>query len=90
LTLLENLQTHRGDLIRLKTQLFWHGRGWDGNPDRICLILDAAGAAGSWGATRGWAVGETEDADDTDAAALLLIDGSPQWIRVVDADVEVL
>ena len=42
---LDNLQAHKGCLIHLKTQLYWYkGRGWDNNPGRICLLLDAAPA----------------------------------------------
>ena len=32
MTLLEKLESHRGGLIRLPTQLFWYGRGWDNTP----------------------------------------------------------
>ena len=43
---LQLLQTHSGYLIRLKTELYWYdGRGYDGSPGRICLLLDAANAA---------------------------------------------
>ena len=43
--LLEQLQAHKGGLIQLKTQLYWYdGRGWDGDPARVCLILDTAAA----------------------------------------------
>jgi len=43
MTLLERLQSHKGGLLRIKSRLFWYdGRGWDKNPGRICLILDAA------------------------------------------------
>ena len=46
MTFLEMLQSHKGSLIRLKTELFWYGgRGWDKSPGRICLLLDAANAA---------------------------------------------
>ena len=43
MTFLEQLQSHKGGLLRLKTELYWYGgRGYDRSPDRICLILDAA------------------------------------------------
>jgi hypothetical protein len=42
MTLLDKLQAHKGGLLQLKTQLYWYGRGgWDNNPGRICLLLDA-------------------------------------------------
>ena len=46
MTLLEQLQAHKGGLIQLKTQLYWYdGRGWDGDPARVCLLLDATASA---------------------------------------------
>jgi hypothetical protein len=85
MTLLERLQSHKGSLIRLKSQLFWYGgRGWDGETGRVCLILDAdlaASTAAAVGAVT--AVG-------VDIAALLLIDGAPRWIWVAEVDVEVI
>ena len=41
MTLLEGLQSHRGGLLRIKSELYWYGgRGFDGSPGRVCLILD--------------------------------------------------
>ena len=46
MTLLEGLQSHRGGLLRIKSELYWYGgRGFDGAPGRVCLILDAAAVA---------------------------------------------
>ena len=91
MTLLQKLQAHRGSLIRLKTQLYWYdGRGYDGSPGRVCLLLDAsddvpAGLAARTDSDSGG------DADEPFAsAALLLVDGSPQWAWVVDGDVEII
>jgi len=84
-TFLERLQAHKGGLIRLKTELYWcGGRGWDKNPGRLCLLLEATAAAAAPAA----AAAAAEAAATT--AALLLVDGSPQWIWVVDGDVEVI
>ena len=88
-TFLDNLQSHRGGLLRLKTKLFWYGgRGWDKNPGRICLLLDATTAetTAATAATAGVAAATAE----TTAAVHLLIDGSPQWVWVVEEDVELL
>ena len=80
MTLLERLQSHKGGLIRLKTELFWYGgRGWDENPGRVCLLLDAAAAAFATGA-----------AARRSAAAYLLIDGSPRWVWVAEEDMALL
>ena len=86
MTFLEQLQAHKGGLIRLKTQLYWYdGRRWDNAPGRVCLILDSA-------APRLLAPGvpaATTRARPTDAA-FFLIDGGPQWIWIAEADVELL
>ena len=89
---LDKVQSHKGGLIRLKTELFWYyGRGWDNNPGRICLLLDADAAAMDTG-TAGIDVAEAATATGGARvdAALLLIDGSPQWVWVAEQDVELL
>ena len=86
MTLLERLQSHRGGLLHIKSELFWYGgRGFDGAPGRVCLILDAAAvaaapaaAAAIWGSA------------DVGGAVLLLIDGAPHWIWVSQEDVELI
>jgi len=43
MTLIEALQSHKGGLILLKTEIFWYaGRGWDGITGQVCLLMDAA------------------------------------------------
>ena len=75
MTFLEELQAHTGGLLRLKTQLYWYGgRGPDGSPGQVCLLLDAAARYGAHAA----------------GAALLLIDGCPQWVWVCQEDVELI
>ena len=98
MTFLEQLQSRRGGLIRLKTELYWYGgRGYDGNPGRVCLILDtattpiavhSAGVSTSATATRRTAA--TGIANLTGYATLLLIDGSPHWVWMAAEDVELL
>jgi hypothetical protein len=102
MTFFQHLQSHKGGLIRLKTQLFWYGgRGYDNNPGRICLLLDADAAARRTAATRtaaaSTAAAKTTAAKTTAAvavqiraAALLLVDGAPHWVWVVEADTELL
>lgn len=93
MTFLEQLQSHKGGLIRLK-EIYWYGsRGWDGSPDRICLVLDADVARIGRVADR-VAKGATSirldlACSDMDVA-LLLIDGCPQWICVSQEGVELL
>ena len=87
MTLLKQLQAHKGSLIQLKTQLYWHdGRGYDGTPDRICLILDASTSTFSRAAART----PRTVSSAARAAAFLLIDGQPQWIWVAEADIALL
>jgi len=91
MTLLKKLKSHRGGLIRLSTPLYWYDRGgWDGTPGRLCLLLDAdadlppdqEGAAAAFGlGGRGLSWG---------LAAHLLVDGQPQWVWVIEKDVELL
>lgn len=94
LNYLQRLQAHKGGLIQLKTELFWYGgRGWDGTPGRICLLLDADATTATSAATSDavYAAKTTAAvAVQIRAAALLLVDGAPHWVWVVEADVELL
>lgn len=91
---LQELGSHRGGLVRIKTQLYWYGgRGWDGVHDRVCLLLNTAApfaaATGADAATI-QAHRRFQAPHATTAAALLLVDGAPHWIWVAPADVELL
>jgi len=100
MTHFEQLQSHRGGLIRLKTELYWYyGRGWDNNPGRICLLLDVATAAAlELAVDRAAPAARTTAASapfaafaaEADPGALLLIDGQPQWVWLAEQDVEVI
>ena len=80
----DKLQKSRGELLRLKTQLYWYGKGgsWDQNPGRVCLILDVTGC--------GFPVElcASTASVGADAAVRLLLDGSPKWIHISMTDVE--
>jgi len=89
MTFLEALRSHRGGLIRLKSELYWYdgrGWGWDGITGRVCLLLDAAVAPPS----RVRAAARQAAAVRVEPAALLLIDGAPHWVWVAQEDVELL
>jgi hypothetical protein len=94
MTLLDKLQTHKGGLLQLKTQLYWYGgRGWDNNPGRICLILDAAASKPTSAALSAFAHFAREGVPGFQraggpAAAFLLIDGQPHWVWVAEEDIE--
>lgn len=89
MTFLERLKSHKGSLIKLETELYWYGgRSWDGNPGRVCLLLDASFSQTDGDARRSAAV---RTATSFYALpALLLIDGSPKWVWVNEEDVELL
>jgi hypothetical protein len=87
MTFLETLQTHKGSLLRLKTQLYWYdGRGYDNNPGRVCLILDATVRLPAAVVAACAAAAATAAVP----ATFLLIDGQPQWVWVAEQDVELL
>ena len=85
---LQKLESHSGGLLRIKSKLFWYGgRGFDGSPGRVCLILDA----GSMPVFEPFLDAEPlPHIGSPTAAALLLIDGCPQWIWVGKEDVELI
>lgn len=92
MTFLEQLQSHRGGLIRLK-ELYWYtGRGWDESPGRICLVLDIGGAPPGFRVPVRVSAGTrtTTNDDQQLGVALLLIDDCTHWVRVVHEDVEIL
>jgi len=102
MTLLDKLQAHRGGLLQLKPPLYWYGRGgWDNNPGRVCLLLDAtcptraptATASTASAAARRVTAGDPAAASasaGTPTAAFLLIDGQPHWVWIAEEDVELL
>ena len=98
MTFLEKLQSHKGGLIHIKSQLCWYGgRGWDGSPGRICLVLDAAAAdplvdevSAAATATAATAASLRDMLRADVVTALLLIDGCPQWVWMSREDVEAI
>ena len=92
---LQELGSHRGGLLLLKSELWWYGaRAWDGARGRICLLMDAAPVAYAVAAATRTAAfapaAAVAAATARTAAALLLIDGRPQWVWVDQEDVELL
>jgi hypothetical protein len=93
MTFLEELTAHKSGLLLLKSELWWYGvRGWDGIPERVCLLLDAAIERTYTTYARASARAEGARRPPTPAAtrALLLIDGRPHWVWVGADDVELL
>lgn len=82
---LSDLKAHVGELLRLKTRIFWWGdRGWDAETDRICLLLDVskefvtcAGVTEAIAASGYYFVS-------------LLVDGTPRWIKIHMDDFELI
>jgi len=100
MTFLEQLQAHKGGLIRLKTPLYWYDGVRNEIVGRICLLLDAsslpkpsAAATTPSAAAAATAVVATAAGVGTAAAfavALLLIEGQPQWIWLAEKDIDLL
>ncbi len=96
MTFRDCLKSHKGGLIKLKNQLFWYGgRGYDGNPGQVCLLLDSSDDHPFVGAAA-TAVGSSCTAGTTlahlgdEVLAHLLVGGSPQWVWLAKDDVELL
>ena len=95
MTFVETLQANRGELLRLKTQLWWYnGVGWDNLPGRVCLILDAtAPDACVSDASVPAALDALLRCDPLGmigASVLLLIDGSPKWVWIDKQSAEII
>ena len=100
MVLLEQLRVHVGGLILLKSELWWYGgRGWDGCPGRICLLMDATDASSRPGAATPDALARPHPARERHrgeavragaAGLLLIIDGCPHWVWVRSDDLELL
>ena len=91
MTFLEQLQSHRGGLLYLKTELYWYNRSErDGVKGRLCVLLDAP--TKTTPAIEDAVTPTVEMCDDLKktAVTLLLIDGSPSWVWIAAEDVEFL
>ena len=98
MTFLEELQAHKGGLVRIKSELYWYGgRGPDGSPGRVCLLLDTALAV--YARLSGHPLrlaATTAHADPnpfdnvSSVSAYLLIEDKPQWVCVCSRDCEII
>ena len=98
MTFLEELQAHKGGLVRIKSELYWYGgRGPDGSLGRVCLLLDTAPAA--YARLSGHPLrlaATTAHADPnpfdnvSSVSAYLLIEDKPQWVCVCSRDCEII
>ena len=78
---IERFKAHKGGLIQLKTALYWYGGYRQTSPGEVCLLLDAGGMERTV-ATQAPAAYPT--------SILILIEEKPQWILVVEADIEMI
>ena len=101
MTFLEELQAHKGGLVRIKSELYWYGgRGPDGNPGRVCLLLDTAPDITTQPLRLGGhplrLAATTAHADPnpfdnvSSVSAYLLIEDKPQWVCVCSRDCEII
>jgi len=93
MTLFEELQAQIGSLIHVKTQLFFEKTvGWDGIPERFCVLLDVAKP--EWPPRKVYAEGPSITwvrADRNDSIDVqLLLDGTPQWIALNKENFEIV
>lgn len=90
MTFHEILRSRKGGLLRIKSELYWYDiRNLDKRPGRICLILDAVPGSDAHIDAGGSVSMITEATVVNSAAALLLVDGSPRCVWLVESDVEV-
>jgi len=81
---IERFKAHKGGLIQLKTALYWYGSYRQTSPGEVCLLLDAGGMERTV-ATAAYAAPAAYP-----TSILILIEEKPQWILVVEADVEMI
>lgn len=86
MTFLEQLTAHKGQLIKLKSKLFWYEtRNFDNVIDRTCLLVDAATCTNTPAAT----ITVTGiDPPVGSVAAVLMINEQLQWVWVDEKCVE--
>lgn len=102
MTFLEELQAHKGGLVRIKSELYWYGgRGPDGSPGRVCLLLDTAPDITTQPLRLGGhplrlaAItllhGDPNPFDNVSSvSAYLLIEDKLQWVCVCSRDCEII
>jgi len=84
---LEELKTHIGSLVHVKTALYWYGgRGWDENSDRFCILLDSKSISSVGGGT----FAATCALSAPEYVLQLLIDDEPQWVAASDDSYEIV
>jgi hypothetical protein len=81
----QTLQKSIGNIIRLKTQLYWFQKGvWDNNPGRVCLILDVLKHGGPASAC----TVTSYNTSNNEELVLLLINGLPVHVWTSEPDIE--
>jgi hypothetical protein len=98
MTFIEQLKAHVGELVRLRTDLYWYNaQSYDGIKGRICLLLDATDRLEDNHRLRAGRLTIVEARGPprpyTGAGrvyVLLLIDGSPKWVLTSREDAELI
>jgi hypothetical protein len=79
----EELRTHIGCLVHIKTELYWYdGRHWGGITERFCILLDIGSILDDKAAAGHHAADEYN--------LQLLLDCRPQWIILGKKSFEVV
>lgn len=91
MTFFDNPSAHIGNLVQLKTQLYWLTEWrWDRVQERICMLLNVGehDDDGELGGIEGGA--DALDGLEKDYYLHLLIDGRPNWVRLNRKSFEVI
>ena len=85
MTLIERLRLHRGELIQVKTAVYWYC-GKQSMPGEICLLLDVdASHRATTVAAASFAANSHQS-----VMVLLLLKEEQQWIFVDEKDVDLI
>ena len=83
----EELRNHIGDLIRIKTELYWYGgRGWDEDAEKLCILLNSK----SLSSPEGGRCAATCAVPSPQYALQLLIESEIQWVWACDNSFEIV
>ena len=88
MTFFDNPRAYIGNLIKIKTQLYWLTEWrWDRVQERICMLLNVGEQVV---AAVGEDVADAMDCREKDYYLHLLIDGRPNWVRLNRQSFEVI
>ena len=92
--ILKKLRAHVNGLVKINTELYWYGSGWDNSQERVCILLDSAlrenhdpRVQRHLLATSRWRrPGGRQDSIELQ----VLVDGQPCWILLYEENIEII